>query len=228
MRDREGHREKERARERERGGGVITLATLTRRRPDSRSRSTRSTRSTRLRLTYTPTLGLPLHLLPSPPSLTPFPLPPARRSSLPRRAPLRPPAFLPFLRLPFLLAIPVSSSASSTLCAVRFIRVHSSIAEPESTDTRARERPERCSLRESLLRRRQISDAMQLHDLAVGPSMNPLSPPCTSTTKFTVCARLCTCLRRSFPSVSNLEYRVSLPRTDGAVSRGTGDRRMNC
>lgn len=46
-----------------RGGGVITLATLTRRRPDSRSRSTRSAR---LRLTYTPTQGLPLHLVPSP------------------------------------------------------------------------------------------------------------------------------------------------------------------
>lgn len=72
-RDREGIvRGRERPRGGRRGGGrgVITLATLTRRRPDSRSRSTRSTRSTRLRLTYTPTLGLPLHLplAPSPPA----------------------------------------------------------------------------------------------------------------------------------------------------------------
>jgi len=61
---------REQERDRIRGGRVITLATLTRRRPDSRSRSARPTR---LRLTYTPTLGLPLHLvLPSP---SPFPLP---------------------------------------------------------------------------------------------------------------------------------------------------------
>lgn len=65
-----GYRKRRERPKRERGRGVITLATLTRRRPDNRSRSTRSTRSTRLRLTYTPTLGLPLHLLlPHRPSL---------------------------------------------------------------------------------------------------------------------------------------------------------------
>lgn len=138
VRDREGIvRERETAWGEGGGRGVITLATLTRRRPDSRSRSTRSTRSTRLRLTYTPTLGLPLRL---PPPLLVHPVPSRRprRTSPPRRAPLRPPASLPFLRLPFLLVVfPVSTSASSTPCAARrgaarFIRVHSSIAEPES------------------------------------------------------------------------------------------------
>lgn len=153
-----------RGRERPRGvggRGVITLATLTRRRPDSRSRSTRSTRSTRLRLTYTPTLGLPLHL---PLLLHPVPSPSPHRTSPPRRAPLRPPASLPFLRLPFLLVVfPVSSSASSiAVRAARFIRVHSSIAEPESTNTRE---TERCSL----LRRRKISNAMQFYNLVVVP-----------------------------------------------------------
>lgn len=146
------------------GRGVITLATLTRRRPDSRSRSTRSTRSTRLRLTYTPTLGLPLHL---PPPLLVHPVPSRRprRTSPPRRAPLRPPASLPFLRLPFLLVVfPVSTSASSTPCAERRGAARRGSSEftprspnPKATNTR---KAEHC---------RKISDAMQVYNLAVVP-----------------------------------------------------------
>lgn len=143
MRDR-GLRETKREREREwlggrerggRAGGreVITLATLTRRRPDraalARLASARDSDSP----TYTPTLGLPLHLL----SLF-IPLVPLRHSG---HLLFRPPTSLPFLRLPFL-----SSWFSYILVflvvlrAERFIRVHFSIAEPESINTRERER----------------------------------------------------------------------------------------
>jgi len=181
VRDRGEHREEES----DRGGGgrgVITLATLTRRRPDSRSRSTRSTR---LRLTYTPTLGLPLHLPLTPPS----------------------PRFLSLLSV----ALHHPASASSTSCLSSFssssfpargTRSSSSAVLPRRTRRGSSEftsrspnpkapTPERpnCSLRESLLRRREISDAM-LYDLVV--VLNESSPPRTSTAKFTVRACLCT------------------------------------
>ena len=81
--------------------GVITLATLTRRRPDSRSRSTRSAR-------LRPHLHAYTRFTSSPP---PYPSSPFPTIVLhhPARAPLQPPASLPFLRLPFPLSwFPIS------------------------------------------------------------------------------------------------------------------------
>lgn len=143
------------------GRGVITLATLTRRRPDSRSRSTRSTRSTRLRLTYTPTLGLPLHLPPSPPcsprSLSPPPshfTTPASSSSTSCLSSFSSSSFpargLSRLYLRFFHAVRGAARRGSSEFTPRS-------PNPKATNTR---KAEHC---------RKISDAMQVYNLAVVP-----------------------------------------------------------
>lgn len=233
MRDREGHRERarerreEKEREREEGGrrGVITLATLTRRRPDSRSRSTRSTRSTRLRLTYTPTLGLPLHLLPSPSLSHPVPI------LLPPPVALHHPGELLFDLLPFFLFfVFLSCSRSPSLPPLlpRRARRGSSEFTPRSPNPKA-PTPERERKRASC---GASSEADFQRDAAsrfsCGPSMN-LSPLIRvhrpQSSRFALVYALVDVAR--FPSACGLEC-IPLPRT-GAVSRGRfSDRRMNC
>lgn len=127
---------------------------------------------------------------PSPRSPRPFPLP------LPRVALHHPgellfdllPLFLFFVFLSCSWSFPSLPPLLPSPCAARFIRVHSSIAEPESTNTRE---TERCSL----LRRRKISDAMQFYNLVAVPQWTPLSLsfPLPPTAEFTICACLCTC-----------------------------------